>query len=405
MTNLLWPGDERAGDLCSDEAFLAAMVAVEEAWLDALAGVGIAPANVAKLDLQGIVGAHHLQLVAHQSEATGNPAAALVDVLRLALADVSADGARWVHRGLTSQDVVDTALMLCARDAAGVVGAALREQVWLLVALVERHRRTPMVGRTLGQHAVPTTFGLKAAGWLTGVLDAYDVVSALVLPVQVGGAAGTMAATVELAADLDDPVGAATALSLELATALGLTASTPWHTTRSPVTRLGDAAVGCTDAWGRIAADVVTLSRPEIGELSEGAPGGSSTMPNKANPVLATLVRRAALTAPHLAAALHVAAADTGDERPAGSWHAEWDTLRTLLRRTVVAAGQATELLAGLEVHAERMAATLDGASDAVRAEQRAMAELAGRTPSVDYLGATDAFIEAPLARAAGVLA
>jgi 3-carboxy-cis,cis-muconate cycloisomerase len=295
--------------------------------------------------------------------------------------------------------------MLCARDAVGVVGTALREQVWLLVGLVERHRRTPMVGRTLGQHAVPTTFGLKAAGWLTGVLDAYDVVSALVLPVQVGGAAGTMAATVELAADLDDPVGAATALSLELATALGLTASTPWHTTRSPVTRLGDAAVGCTDAWGRIAADVVTLSRPEIGELSEGAPGGSSTMPNKANPVLATLVRRAALTAPHLAAALHVAAADTGDERPAGSWHAEWDTLRTLLRRTVVAAGQATELLAGLEVHAERMAATLDGASDAVRAEQRAMAELAGRTPSVDYLGATDAFIEAPLARAAGVLA
>jgi len=262
-----------------------------------------------------------------------------------------------------------------------------------------------MVARTLTQHAVPTTFGLKAAGWLTGVLDAYDATSALVLPVQVGGAAGTLAATVELAGDLDDPVGTATSLSLELATALGLTASTPWHTTRSTVTRLGDAATGCTDAWGRIATDVLTLSRPEIGELAEGAGGTSSTMPHKANPVLATLVRRTALSSPALSATLHVAAADAGDERPAGAWHAEWDTLRTLLRRTVVAAGQTTELLAGLEVRADRMAATLEAARDAVRSEQRAMADLAGRTPSGDYVGAADAFVEAPLARAAGVLA
>jgi len=405
MNNLLWPGDERAGDLFSDEAFLAAMVAVEEAWLDALAGSGIAPAAVAKLDLQSLVGPQHLAVVASASERGGNPAAALVDVLRAALADVNADGAAWVHRGLTSQDVVDTALMLCARDAVGVVGAALREQVRLLAELVERHRRTPMVARTLTQHAVPTTFGLKAAGWLTGVLDAYDATSALVLPVQVGGAAGTLAATVELAGDLDDPVGSATALSLELATALGLTASTPWHTTRSTMTRLGDAATGCTDAWGRIATDVLTLSRPEIGELSEGAGGTSSTMPHKANPVLATLVRRTALSSPSLAATLHVAASDAGDERPAGAWHAEWDTLRTLLRRTVVAAGQTTELLAGLEVRTDRMAATLEAASDAVRSEQGAMADLAGRAPSGDYVGAADAFIEAPLARAAGVLA
>jgi len=405
MNNLLWPGDERAGDLFSDEAFLAAMVAVEEAWLDALAGSGIAPAGVAKLDLQRLVGPQHLPVVASASERGGNPASALVEVLRAALADVSADGAAWLHRGLTSQDVVDTALMLCARDAIGVVSTALREQVRLLAELVERHRRTPMVARTLTQHAVPTTFGLKVAGWLTGVLDAYDATAALVLPVQVGGAAGTLAATVELAGDLDDPVGAATALSLELATALGLTASTPWHTTRSTLTRLGDAATGCTDAWGRIATDVLTLSRPEIGELAEEAGGTSSTMPHKANPVLATLVRRTALSSPALAATLHVAAADAGDERPAGAWHAEWDTLRTLLRRTVVAAGQTTELLAGLEVRADRMAATLEAARDAVRSEQRAMADLAGRTPSGDYAGAADAFIEAPLARAAGVLA
>jgi 3-carboxy-cis,cis-muconate cycloisomerase len=405
MTNLLWPGDERAGDLFSDESFLAAMVAVEEAWLDALAGSGIAPANVAKLDLQALVKPFHREWLDNEAEATGNPAAAIVGLLRSALEDVSVDGARWLHRGLTSQDVVDTALMLCAQDAVDVVTGELREQVGLLADLVERHRRTPMVARTLTQHAVPTTFGLKAAAWLTSVLDAYDGASALVLPVQVGGAAGTMAATVELAGVLDDPVAATTSLSLELATALGLTASTPWHTSRSTVTRIGDAAVGCTDAWGRIAADVLTLSRPEIGEVTEGTGGGSSTMPHKANPVLATLVRRAALSTPNLAASLHVAAADAGDERPAGSWHAEWDTMRTLLRRTVVAARQTTEMLSGLEVHPDRMAATLDAARDAVRSEQRAMADLAGRAPARDYLGATDAFIEAPLARAAGVLA
>jgi 3-carboxy-cis,cis-muconate cycloisomerase len=405
MANLLWPGDVRAGDLFSDDTFIDAMVAVEEAWLDALAASGIAPPTVARIDLRSLVKPFHREWLDNESEATGNPAAALVELLRDGLKDRSADGARWLHRGLTSQDVLDTALMLCAGDAVDEVISELRTQIAGLAALVERHRRTPMVARTLTQHAVPTTFGLKAAGWLTGVLDAYDVASTVVLPVQVGGAAGTMAATVELAGDLDDPVAATTALTLELATALGLTASTPWHTTRSTITRLGDAATGCTDAWGRIATDVLTLSRTEIGELAEGLGGGSSTMPHKANPVLATQVRRTALSSPHLAATLHVAAADAGDERPAGAWHSEWDTLRTLLRRTVVAAGQTSDLLSGLQVRADRMAATLDAAQPDVRSEQRAMAALAGHPPNGDYVGAADALIEAPLARAAGVLA
>ena len=108
------------------------------------------------------------------------------------------------------------------------------------------------------------------------------------------------------------------------------------------MTRIGDALVACTDAWARIANDVLVLGRPEIGELAEGSGGGSSTMPHKANPVLAVLVRRTALTTPQLAATLHLAAADQVDERAAGGWHAEWDTLRLLLRRTVVA-GRAVE--------------------------------------------------------------
>ena len=315
-----------------------------------------------------------LEWLAHESEAGGNPAMALVALLRDGLRDAAPDAATWLHRGLTSQDVVDSALMICARDAVVRLREALRDQVGLLSRLVEEHRSTPMVARTLTQHAVPTTFGLKAAGWLTGVLDAYDDVAALVLPVQVGGAAGTMAGVVELADHLPDPVGVAHQLSVELADRLGLTPSTPWHTSRASVTRVGDASVRCTDAWGRIAGDVLVLSRPEIGEVSEGTGGGSSTMPHKSNPVLATLVRRAALTTPQLAATLHQAAAESTDERSPGPWHAEWATLRTLLRRAVVAGDQATDLLQGLRVHADRMGRTLAAAHDDVRAEQRSMA-------------------------------
>jgi 3-carboxy-cis,cis-muconate cycloisomerase len=405
MTDLLWPGDDRAGEVCTDAAFLAAMVAVEEAWLDVLVGSGMAPAASAKEDLRALVGPADLERLAAGSEAGGNPAMVLVSLLRDALGDRNPDAARWLHRGLTSQDVVDTALMVCARDAVAGILAELREQVRLLAGLVEAHRDTGMVARTLTQHAVPTTFGLKAAQWLTGVLDAYDDAAGLVLPVQVGGAAGTMAATAELAGALPDPAATAAGLARAMAARLGLVASTPWHTTRSTVTRLGDAAVRCTDAWGRVANDVLTLSRPEIGELSEGAGGGSSTMPHKANPVLSTLLRRAALAAPPLGSTLHLAAADMADERAAGAWHAEWATLRTLLRRTVVAGSQATELLTGLRVHDDRMRATLEAAREDVRAEQRTMAALAGAAPAADYLGATAAFVEAPLARAAGVLA
>jgi 3-carboxy-cis,cis-muconate cycloisomerase len=275
----------------------------------------------------------------------------------------------------------------------------------VLIRLADTHRSTLMAGRTLTQHAVPISFGLKASGWLVGVLDAGDAVSRARsgLPVQVGGAAGTMAAATELAreAGLADPATAAVRLTDALATDLGLLARPPWPTSRRPVTLVGDALVTATDAWGRIASDVATLGRPEIGELSEPAVdgrGGSSTMPQKQNPVLSILVRRAALTAPGLAATLHTAAAFAVDERPDGAWHAEWATLRTLARQAVVAASQTTELLRGLQVNAERMARTVEDARDALLAERASIAGDPG-APS-DYLGAADLVIDAALARA-----
>ena len=180
--------------------------------------------------------------------------------------------------------------------------------------------------------------------------------TAAALPVQVGGAVGTLAAIVELAGSVD----CAMALSDDAGAArCGWRRAPPWHTTRSPITRVGDALVGLCDAWGHIAADVATGSRPEIGEFAEGHGGGSSTMPHKNNPVRSVLIRRAALTAGPLAATLHTASASSVDERADGGWHAEWATMRTLARRTVVAAAHTSELLTGLRVHPDRAAANL----------------------------------------------
>lgn len=360
MADLFWPGDDRAGDHFTSESFLWAMVDVEADWLGR-------PLEVPE----------HVEWLSNEAELGGNPVIGLVELLR------EQDPA--VHRGLTSQDVVDSALMRMAEGAIDAVRRDLRSVLARLAGLAADHRDTPMVGRTLTQHAVPTTFGFRVAAWLIGVLEAEDQLADLDFPDQLGGAAGTRAAMVELGLEVPDGVPR-------------------WHTTRGPVTRVGDALVAATDACARIANDVVTMSRPEIGELSEGTGGGSSTMPGKANPVLSVLVRRAALTTPQLAATLHLAAAQQVDDRADGGWHAEWATLRDLVRRTLVAASQTDDLVAGLEVHTDRMAATLAAAGDTVLAEQRSMAAAAGHEPAPSYLGDAAAYVDAVVAHARHVL-
>ncbi|UDY23428.1 lyase family protein [Nocardioides sp. Kera G14] len=408
MSDLFWPGDERAGDLLTESAWLAAMVAVEQAWLDALAESGVAPSSAW---LSGVVGHSDVKELARGAEAGGNPVLDLAKLLR------ARSGNDWIHRGLTSQDVVDSALMLCLRDTVETVRRHLDAQVEALVSHIEAHRRTLMAGRTLAQHAVPITFGLKAATWLTAVLDARESLAALRFPAQIGGAAGTLAAAAALGGETTageagrsggTPAGSpavtpALGLAERAATALGLEARPPWHTSRRPITAVGDALTATTDACGRIAADVITLSRTEIGELSEPAGrGGSSTMPHKRNPALSVLIRRAALTSPGLNSTLHLAAALSNDERPDGAWHAEWATLRDLGRRTAVAASQTAELLTGLVVHADRMAATVAAHHDDLLAEQDSITAFAGAEPASDpdYLGETDRIIDAVLARA-----
>lgn len=382
MADLFWPGSERAGDIFTSEAFLAAMVAVEQAWLDS-GDVSVST------PLAGLVVADDVVALSAGAEAGGNPVIGLATLLR------ERSGATGVHRGLTSQDVVDTALVLCLRDAVQRITADVGRQARALARLADKHRDSLMAARTLTQWAVPTTFGLKAATWLRGLCAAAERLKQCgPMPAQIGGAAGTLAAPAELEGGAEEALSRAA----DTAARLGLVATLPWHTERSLLTGYADALVALADVWARIGGDVALLSRPEIGELREGVGGGSSTMPGKANPVLSVLLRRHGLTAPGLAATLHVAAATYVDERPDGAWHAEWDALRTLARHSVVAASQAADLLEGLVVDAERMAERVAGAAVALTAEQRSMG--AADPHPAAYLGAADHLISAVIDRA-----
>lgn len=364
----------------SDSAILRAMLEVEVALVQAYENLGIAPAGAAEL-VRGVASAAPFAVasIAARGRDGGNPIIPLVKDLRAAVAgaatasaDADADAARWVHRGATSQDVLDTALMLIARRAVEGLLADADTVIRALAALANRHRHTLMASRTLTQHGVPTVFGLKAAGWLGGVLHARSRLGSATFPVQWGGAGGTLASF----AVVGGP-GTGIRLAEEIAGTLGLDAAVaPWQTRRAPVTELGDALTSLTDALGTISSDVLLLARPEIAELGEPAKagrGGSSAMPQKHNPVLSVLIQSAARKAPGLSAELH-RSANAVDERPDGAWHVEWQTLRELLRLAAGAAGSAAELLPGLVVRPEAMLRNL-GLSGPLIVSERLMLE------------------------------
>ncbi|WP_326733047.1 adenylosuccinate lyase family protein [Streptomyces phaeochromogenes] len=365
-----WAGTPAAAEV-TDEAWLQAMLDAEVALARAQYAVGLTPAAAVRA-IASVARADRLDLVAlaHAARAAANPVVALVTAFTEVVAAKDPPAAEYVHRGSTSQDILDSAAMLVARRVLGLVAADLERTGAALATLADAHRHTVLAGRTLAQHAVPTTFGLKAAGWLQLVGDALVRVRAVAasLPAQLGGAAGTLAAYREYAL-LDrrqggDPAGGDGGVELlrPFAEALGLAEPVlPWHTVRTPVAEVGAVLQLVTGALGKFALDVQTLSRTEIGEVSEPAAtgrGASSAMPQKRNPALATLIVSAARQVPaHALVLAQCLLAE--DERPAGAWHAEWQPLREALRLAGGAAHTAVELAEGLVVHPERMLANL----------------------------------------------
>ncbi|MEU6889672.1 3-carboxy-cis,cis-muconate cycloisomerase [Streptomyces viridosporus] len=363
-----WAGSPAAAET-ADAAFLRALLDAETALTRAQAALGLVPDEaVAAVTEAAAPGRFDLASLAERARGGGNPVIPLVADLTRAVGEPYGP---FVHRGATSQDIMDTATMLVAARTLDPVLADLGRTERALAGLAAEHRDTPMPGRTLTQHAVPTTFGLKAAGWRSLVLDARDRVTAVrgSLPVQLGGAAGTLAAFTAYGAD------DATALTAAYARELGLRAPLlPWHTLRTPVADLAGCLAFTAGALGKLAADVLTLSRTEIAEVSEGSGGGSSAMPHKANPVRSTLIAAAARRAPQLAATLYGALA-AEDERPAGAWHAEWEPLRDLLRLVGGTARDAAELTEGLRVHPDAMRDHL-GLTHGLIVSERLSAEL-----------------------------
>jgi 3-carboxy-cis,cis-muconate cycloisomerase len=353
----------------TDEAWLQAMLDAEAALAGALAGAGVIEAGEAEA-IAAACGAERFDAAAIAAGAagSGNP----VVPLKAALIDaVDGPAAAHVHRGATSQDILDTAAMLVTmralepllEDVAGAAHAA--------AGLARAHRDTPMAGRTLLQQAVPVTFGLKAAGWLAGLDDArrwLEEIRLERLAAQLGGAAGTLASLGQ----------AGPAVAAAYAERLGLVEPpTPWHTQRGRIGELASALAVLSGAVAKAARDIVLLSQTEVAEVREGAGGGSSTMPHKRNPVAAICAVACAQQAPGLAATLLGAMAHE-HERAAGPWHAEWRPLGELLRSTGSGVAWLRESLEALEVDPERMRANLDLTGGRLMAE-RVAAELGGR--------------------------
>jgi 3-carboxy-cis,cis-muconate cycloisomerase len=376
LLSLVWPGSA-VGTLLADEAWVAAMLEVEVVLARTQARLGVIPESAVGPITDAAAGARiDVAGLAVRARGSANPVVELVRELTAAVRAIDAGAAEYVHRGGTSQDVLDSAAMLLAARALRATDADLVRVARALARLADTHRRTPMAARTLTQHAVPTTFGLKAAGWLTLVLDAVDRLRQVVdaLPVQVGGAAGTLAAYLEYARAAGVPAeGHAAALTEGLAAGLGLRApAAPWHTQRTPLADLGWVVVVVTGALGKLAADVLGATRTEVGEVAEPAGEGSgisSAMPQKRNPVLATLLVSAARQAPAYASMLAQGMV-AEDERSPGGWQSEWQPLREALRLAGGAAHTAAELTEGLAVFPDRMAATLASTGGTIVAER-----------------------------------
>ncbi|WP_240689920.1 lyase family protein [Arthrobacter sp. PAMC25564] len=396
--------------LTGDRAVLAAILAVEAAWAAVLEEASLAPAGSAAV-VAAAAEAYRYDAagIAVRAQGGANPVIPLLADLRgqvKALDTAGVGAAQAVHTSLTSQDVLDTALMLLARNALPALLADLKRTAAALAALAEEHADTLCVGRSLTQHSLPFTFGLKAAQWFHGVAAAARRLEAVELPVQMGGAAGTLAAGTVLT------TGAAVTpfdLSDSLAAGLGLAATPgPWHTNRLAITALGDSLAAVTDALGKIAGDVLFLSRPEVAELAEPRAAGrgvSSAMPQKQNPVLSVLVRSAALQAPAQAAQLHLAAANFNDERPDGAWHTEWPALRQLLRLALGAAGHLRELAEGLQLFPDAMRRNLDLSGPLLLSEgvSAAVAPLLGADGKQRLQAVVDRTLQAPAADQAAI--
>jgi 3-carboxy-cis,cis-muconate cycloisomerase len=311
----------------------------DDAWLAAMLEVEQAVAKVTSADVDEDVFRPELYDIAALSDegrADASPVVPLARALR--------ERAPNAHTPATSQDILDTAGMLVARNARMLILADLDGAADACAELVEVHRSTVMAGRTLLQQARPVTFGSTAAGWLFGLVAARQRLATASLPAQFGGPVGT----------LDPDLAARLAAELRLDSWL-----VPWHVHRAPVAELAGALDAVGAACAKVGLDVVLLAQNEVGEVAEAEKGGSSSMPDKQNPAAAVLARACARLVHANASSL--VGAEHELQRAAGAWQSEWPALSAALAFAGGAAAAVRRSLDGLEVHADRMSANAAG--------------------------------------------
>ncbi|MET4735416.1 3-carboxy-cis,cis-muconate cycloisomerase [Thalassospira sp. MBR-102] len=364
--------DAEIAALFTDDAQIASMVLFEAALASAEARAGVIPETSANriADVCREFRPDPASLAAGTASA-GVPVPALVKALK---AEVGGDDARYVHFGATSQDVVDTGLVLRLRDAVGIIRRRTRKLIKALIAQAETHRATVMIGRTRSQQAVPTTFGLKAAGWLAPLVridQRIDTLSTDLFRLSFGGAAGTLASIGDKAIEVERNL----ADELELPPT-----DMPWHSQRDVLVDFAAQLTALSGALGKMGQDLVLLAQSEIAEVQPGKGGGSSTMPHKSNPVQAEmLVTLARFNAGQLGTFAQSQIHE--HERSGASWLLEWLTLPQMIMATAAGLAQAVDMVPSLKVNADRMAANLELSRGAMLAEAAtfALAEHLGR--------------------------
>ncbi|MEL7615102.1 adenylosuccinate lyase family protein [Vreelandella titanicae] len=351
---------QRAVAECDDDAMVRAMLVFELALAEVQEASGAVPGGVSQQMREQLEHAHlSVAEIAEGIASGGNVAIPFVKQSRALLAD---EHKRYWHQGATSQDVVDSALMLLLKPRLAALDELLLRCRSAALALMNTHIDTPMVGRTLMQQALPITFGVKVAHWAIGLEQARRRLSAVELPVQFGGAVGVHSGWDNLGLEWMDA----------LAERLGLAVPVlPWHTDRYPIHALGTALDAVAGAAEKLALDVSLLTQTEVGEVAEpSAPGmgESSSMPHKRNPVRCALIRGAARQV-HGHTSVLINAAAQPLERGLGEWHAEWAPLMEGVLLVEGALEQVAVLLEGLEVYPDNMWRNLAATGGGIMAE------------------------------------
>ncbi|MGY3256362.1 3-carboxy-cis,cis-muconate cycloisomerase [Pseudomonas chlororaphis] len=361
-----------------DQGRVQAMLDFEAALARAEARVGVIPAAaVAPIEMACRAGLYDFSALGQAIATAGNSAIPLVKALGKQIAKSDASAERYVHLGATSQDVMDSGLVLQLRQALSLIDNDLARLGGILAAQAQRYADTPMAGRTWLQHATPVTLGMKIAGWLGAVTRSRERLAQLkprLLVLQFGGASGTLAALGEQAL----PIAQALAEELQLSLP-----EQPWHTQRDRLVEFASVLGLIAGSLGKLGRDISLLMQTEAAEVFEpSAPGkgGSSTMPHKRNPVGAAVLIGAATRVPGLLATMF-SAMPQEHERSLGLWHAEWETLPEICCLVSGALQQALLVADGLEVDAARMARNLDLTQGLVLAEavSIALAQRLGR--------------------------